>query len=93
MSGNWARMRGHNADMDIIEESHSSTVPRKPAKEGRVPRPEQMAEGRGLTKENTKQTLLDGHRAGRGTGNGLSPGPAACRVLIAHHSALSGEEQ
>ena len=53
------KARGHKSDMDVNGESYSSIVPGKPANKGRVPRPAELAEGRGLTKENTKQTLLD----------------------------------
>ena len=53
------KARGHNTDMDVIGESDSSIVPKKPANKGRVPRPTELVEGRGLTKENTEQSLLD----------------------------------
>jgi RNA-directed DNA polymerase len=53
------KARGHNSDMDVTGESHSSIVPRKPANKGRVPRPAESVEGRELTKENTEQSLLD----------------------------------
>ena len=53
------KARCHKSDMDVSGESHSSIVPENPANKGRVPRPAELVEGRGLTKENTKQTLLD----------------------------------
>ncbi len=53
------KARGHNADMHVSGESYSSIVPGKPANKGRVPRPAELAEGRGLTKENNCQSLLD----------------------------------
>jgi len=53
------KARGHNADMDVIGESYSSIVPKKPANKGWVPKPAESVEGRGLTKENTEQSLLD----------------------------------
>ncbi len=53
------KARGHNTDMHVTGESHSFIVPKKPANKGRVPRPAESVEGRGLTKENTEQTLLD----------------------------------
>ena len=53
------KARGHNSDMDVIGESHSCIVPEKPANKGWVPEPAESVEGRGLTKENTEQTLLD----------------------------------
>jgi hypothetical protein len=52
------KARGHNADVHVIGESYSSIVPEKPANKGRVPKPAELAEGRGLTKENTEQLLL-----------------------------------
>ena len=53
------KARCHNADMHVIGESHSSIVPGKPANKGGVPEPAESAEGRGLTKESTEQSLLD----------------------------------
>jgi hypothetical protein len=53
------KARGHKSDMDVSGESHSFIVPKKPANKGRVPRPAELVEGRGLTKENTEQLLLD----------------------------------
>jgi hypothetical protein len=53
------KARGHKSDMDVTGESHSSIVPKKLANKGRVPRPAESVEGRGLTKENTEQSLLD----------------------------------
>ena len=53
------KARGHNTDMDVTGESHSPIVPKRPANKGRVPRPTELGEGRGLTKENTCQSLLD----------------------------------
>src|SRR6266849_8255474 len=53
------KARGHNTDMHVTGESHSFIVPKKPANKGRVPRPAESVEGRGLTKENTEQSLLD----------------------------------
>ena len=53
------KARCHNSDMHVIGESHSSIVPGKPANKGWVPEPAESAEGRGLTKENTEQSLLD----------------------------------
>jgi RNA-directed DNA polymerase len=53
------KARGHNSDMHVNGESHSSIVPKRPANKGRVPRPAELVEGRELTKENTEQSLLD----------------------------------
>lgn len=53
------KARGHKSDMHVAGESDSSIVPQKPAnKGGRTPTAE-PAEGRGLTKENIGQSLLD----------------------------------
>jgi len=53
------KARSHNTDMHVTGESDSSIVPKKPANKGRLPRPAESVEGRGLTKENTEQSLLD----------------------------------
>ena len=53
------KARCHKSDMHVVGESHSSIVPKKPANKGGVPPPAESAEGRGLTKENTSQSLLD----------------------------------
>ena len=53
------KARSHNTDMHVIGESDSSIVPEKPANKGWVPKPAESVEGRGLTKENTEQSLLD----------------------------------
>jgi hypothetical protein len=53
-----AKARCHKADMHVAGESHSPIVPEKPANNGGVPPPAESAEGRGLTKENTEQSLL-----------------------------------
>jgi hypothetical protein len=63
------KARGHKSDMDVTGESHSSIVPKKPANKGRVPRPAELVEGRGLTKENTEQLLLDRTQSRNRTGN------------------------
>ena len=53
------KARSHNTDTHVTGEPDSSIVPKKPANKGRVPRPAESVEGRGLTKENTEQSLLD----------------------------------
>jgi RNA-directed DNA polymerase len=53
------KARGHHSDMHVSGESDSFIVPEKPANKGRVPRPAESVEGRGLTKENAEQSLLD----------------------------------
>ena len=47
------------SDMHVAGESDSSIVPEKPTNNGSVPLLAELAEGRGLTKENTGQSLLD----------------------------------
>src|SRR6185503_4765788 len=49
----------HKSDRHVAGESDSSIVPEKPANKGGVPLSAELAEGRGLTKENTGQSLLD----------------------------------
>ena len=53
------KARCHNPDMHVAGESDSSIVPEKPANKGGMPLPAESVEGRGLTKENTGQSLLD----------------------------------
>ena len=53
------KARGHKSDMHDTGESHSSIVPEKPANKGVAALPAELVEGRGLTKENTVQSLLD----------------------------------
>ena len=53
------KARSHKSDVHVTGESDSPIVPEKPANKGRVPRPAESAEGRGLTEENTGQSLLD----------------------------------
>ena len=52
------KARCHTSDMHVAGESHSSIVPKKPANKGGVSLPAELAEGRGLTEENTEQSLL-----------------------------------
>ena len=63
------KARGHNADMCVSGESDSSIVPQKQANKDSGPLSAESVEGRGLTKENTEQSLLTGHRAGTPTGD------------------------
>lgn len=53
------KARGHTPDRHVAGESDSSIVPKKPANNGGVPLPAESMEGRGLTKENIEQSLLD----------------------------------
>ena len=74
------KTRGHKSDMDVSGESYSSIVPKKPANKGWVPKPAELAEGRGLTKENTEQTLLDRTQSRKTNG----------RPLVARSRGLQG---
>ena len=65
------KARGHKSDMDVTGESHSSIVPKKPANKGGAPLPAELAEGRGLTKENTEQTLLGRTQSRKSNGKPL----------------------
>ena len=65
------KARGHNTDMDVTGESDSSIVPKKPANKGGVPQPAELVEGRGLTKENTEQSLLDRTQSRKSNGRPL----------------------
>ena len=49
----------HKSNMHVAGESDSPIVPEKSANKGSVPLPAESREGRGLTKENAKQPLLD----------------------------------
>ena len=73
------KARGHKSDMDVGGESHSFIVPKKPANKGWVPRPAESVEGRGLTKENIQQTLLDRTQSRRTDG---TPFVARSRGLL-----------
>lgn len=53
------KARCHKSDMHVAGESDSPIVPEKPANKGSVPLSTESAEGRGLTEENTGQSLLD----------------------------------
>jgi len=65
------KARGHNADVHVSGESYSSIVPGKPANKGWVPKPAELVEGRGLTKENTEQTLLGWTQSRKANGKPL----------------------
>ena len=53
------KARCHKSDMHVAGKSDSPIVPEKPANNGGVPPPAELAEGRGLTEENVWQLLLD----------------------------------
>jgi hypothetical protein len=82
------KARCHTSDMHVAGESDSSIVPEKPANKGSVPLPAELAEGRGLTKENTGQSLLDRTNAGTRTGHRSYPGRAGCRVYVKRHARI-----
>ena len=80
------KARSHNTDMHVTGESDSSIVPKKPANKGRLPRPAESVEGRGLTKENTEQSLLDRTQSRNSDGRPLvarSRGLLGVRVAFA----------
>ena len=79
------KARGHKSDMDVTGESHSSIVPKKPANKGGAPLPAELAEGRGLTKENTEQSLLDRTQSRNSDGKPLV---ARSRGLLGVHAAV-----
>ena len=74
------KARGHKSDMDVGGESHSSIVPKKPANKGGVALPAELVEGRGLTKENAVQSLLDRTQSRNSDG----------RPLVARSRGLQG---
>ena len=55
--------------MHVNGESYSSIVPKKPANKGWVPKPAESVEERGLTKENTEQSLLGRTQSRNSDGN------------------------
>ena len=79
------KARGHKSDMDVGGDSHSSIVPKKPANKGRVPRPAELVEGKGLTKENTEQLLLGRTQSRRTDGR---PFVARSRGLLGVREAV-----
>ena len=57
------KARGHHPDMHVAGESDSPIVPQKPANKDSLPLSAESVEGRGLTKENIEQSLLDRTRS------------------------------
>ena len=53
------KARCHTSDMHVSGESDSSIVPKKQANNDGVPPSAESVEGRGLTKENARPSLLD----------------------------------
>ena len=88
------KARGHNSDMNVTGESHSSIVPKKPTNKGRVPRPAESVEERELTKENTEQSLLDRTQSRNSDGKPLvarSRGLLGVRVAL--HVNIRGKNR
>ena len=79
------KARGHKSDMDVTGESHSSIVPKKPANKGGALLPAESVEGRGLTKENTEQSLLGRTQSRRTDG---TPFVARSRGLLGVREAV-----
>ena len=77
------KARGHNADMCVSGESDSSIVPQKQANKDSGPLSAESVEGRGLTKENVEQLLLDRTQR-RASG---SRGLLGVRAVALHRSA------
>ena len=67
------KARGHKSDRHVAGESDSSIVPKKPANNGGVPLPAESMEGRGLTKENIEQSLLDRTQSRSSDGTSFVP--------------------
>ena len=84
------KARGRKSDMDVSGESYSSIVPGKPANKGWVPKPAELVEGRGLTKENTEQLLLDRTQSRRTNGR---PFVARSRGLLGVREAARHARQ
>ena len=74
------KARGHKSDRHVAGESDSSIVPKKPANNGGVPLPAESVEGRGLTKENVEQLLLDRTQRRASRSRGLLGVRAAARL-------------
>ena len=83
------KARGHNSDMHVTGESHSSIVPKKPANKDSGPLSAELVEGRGLTKENVEQSLLDRTQRRAFRSRGLLGVRAAARLRRAGWSSTS----
>ena len=84
------KARGHNSDMHVNGESHSSIVPKKPANKGGALLPAESVEGRGLTKENTCQSLLGRTQSRKSNGKPLE---ARLRGLLGVREAVRHARQ
>jgi len=67
------KARGHKSDVHVAGESDSSIVPGKLANKGGMPPPAESVEGRGLTKENIEQVLLDRTQRRNADGSPFAP--------------------
>lgn len=72
------KAQGHKSGRHVDGESDSPIVPKKPANKTGQPTVAESVEGRGLTKENIRQTLLDRTQSRRKNG---TPFPARSRGL------------
>jgi hypothetical protein len=66
------KARRRKPDMHVSGESDSPIVPEKRANKGSVPLPAEPVEGRGLTKENARPSLLDRTQRRASRSRGLS---------------------
>ena len=77
------------SDMHVAGESDSSIVPEKPANKDGVPLSAESVEGRGLTKENTEQSLLDRTQSRNvGRPSRSDPGRVDCSVYVKRHGRI-----
>lgn len=67
------KARCHNSNMHVVRESDSPIVPEKPANKGSVLMPAELVEGRGLTEENTEQSLLARTQSRNADGTPFAP--------------------
>ena len=83
------KARGHTPVRYVAGESDRSIVPGKPANKGSVPLPAESVEGRGLTKENVEQWLLDRTQRRVSRSRGLLGVRAVARLRCAGWSSTS----
>ncbi len=83
------KARGHKSDRHVAGESDSSIVPPKPANKDSGPLLAESVEGRGLTKENVEQLLLDRTQRRASRSRGLLGVRAAARLRSAGWSSSS----
>ena len=83
------KARGHKSDTHLAGESDSPIVPKKPANKDSGPLSAESVEGRGLTKENVEQWLLDRTQRRASRSRGLLGVRAAARLRRAGWSSPS----